>query len=166
MKRVIAIIALSVAFAAGLSAQNARAIYNKYSDTKGVSAVYISPAMFSLMGRLPQLDLDSESGIDISGIVKSMSGFYLISAETGSELSERLSKDVKSLIGRGSYELMLEAKEDGEAVRIFSSSNRDGDITELLFTTKDEDEATFICVTGLMSRADLEKLLADADKGR
>lgn len=69
----------------------------------------------------------------------------------------------KCLTGDG---LLLESKEDGETVRIFSSSNKNGDITEMLLTTKDEDESTFICFTGLMSREDLEKLIADAGKER
>lgn len=90
----------------------------------------------------------------------------LLSVEDDSNLSGRLFKDVEALIDKGSYELMLEAKDDGETVRIFSSSNKDGDITEMLLTTKDADESTFICFTGLMSREDLEKLIADAGKER
>ena len=33
-------------------AQDAKSIYNKFSDEQGVSAVYISPSMFKLIGKL------------------------------------------------------------------------------------------------------------------
>ena len=46
-------------------AQNGRSLYNKYSDHDEVEAVYISPAMFRLMGRIP--DVQMEGGPSISG---------------------------------------------------------------------------------------------------
>ena len=49
MKKIILIFAaLLLAFSA--FAQDGRSIYNRYSDEEGVTAVYISPAMFRLLG--------------------------------------------------------------------------------------------------------------------
>ena len=61
-------------------AQDSKYIYNKYSDEKGVSAVYISPAMFKMIGRIPEIDTGNSSQ-DISEVVRNLKGFYLISTE-------------------------------------------------------------------------------------
>ncbi|MBR2063830.1 MAG: DUF4252 domain-containing protein, partial [Bacteroidales bacterium] len=47
MKKIMTI-AFVLLFSVGAYAQEGKRLYNKYSDTEGVSAVYISPAMFKL----------------------------------------------------------------------------------------------------------------------
>ena len=48
MKKIIAI-SVMLLIAVGAFAQEGKRLYNKYSAQEGVSAVYISPAMFKLM---------------------------------------------------------------------------------------------------------------------
>ena len=48
MKKIALIAAFSLLVATAF-AQDGKSIYNKYSDEKNVSAVYISPTMFRLM---------------------------------------------------------------------------------------------------------------------
>ena len=52
MKRIIILAALLLTTIASF-AQNGKSIYQKYSEAEGVSAVYISPAMFKLIGKIP-----------------------------------------------------------------------------------------------------------------
>ena len=61
MKKII-VIAIALLAAAGAYAQEGRNIYNKYSDSQGVSAVYISPAMFKLIGKIPELNVEVAEG--------------------------------------------------------------------------------------------------------
>ena len=73
MKKIYAIIA-AIALAVPAFAQGGKELYNKYSDLPGVSAVYISPAMFRLIGRIPDVDLADED-VNFTPIIKSMNGF-------------------------------------------------------------------------------------------
>ena len=77
MKKIIAI-AAAMLLALCASAQSSKSLYNKYSGEKGISAVYISPAMFRLIGKLPELELADED-VDISRIIKSLEGMYFFS---------------------------------------------------------------------------------------
>ena len=48
-------------------AQDGKSIYNKFSDEEGVSAVYISPSMFKLIGKLPEIEIgDNGEKVDIT----------------------------------------------------------------------------------------------------
>ena len=42
-------------------AQNGRSLYNKFSDLPDVEAVYISPAMFRLIGKIPDVEMQDGS---------------------------------------------------------------------------------------------------------
>lgn len=159
MKKLI-VFAAAILLTFSAYAQDGRSIYNKYSDEPGVSAVYISPSMFKLMGRIPSIELGQNEKMDITPIVKSLKGFYLISS-SNKDIKERLNSDVKRFLNSGKFELMMEAKDSGDAVRIYT----DGDesiIHSFLMMATDRDDTTFISMDGLINREDLEKLVGAA----
>lgn len=155
MKNIIIIIA-SMLVSVSAFAQNGKAIYQKYSDEKGVDAVYISPAMFRMIGNLPMSIEDND--IDIASIVKSLSGFYLLSVENEA-VSLKLMADVDRLIRSGKFELMMEAKDDGDKMTIYTATEGDS-ITSLVMVAAEPSETTFICLDGRILTADFENMLA------
>lgn len=141
-------------------AQSGKSIYNKYSEAEGVSAVYISPAMFRLMGKLPDMSF-SDKDIDLSKVVKSLDGFYLLDSENES-INRELAADVRKFIQGNEYELMMEVKDDGEVVKMFTIGKGD-DITGFVMLADEKDECTFICMDGHMSREMLESIISKID---
>ena len=73
MKKII-IIAAAILMTASAFAQDGKSIYNKYSDEAGVSAVYISPAMFRLMGRLPDIEVTDGESFNLGAFVRPSRG--------------------------------------------------------------------------------------------
>ena len=140
-------------------AQDGRSIYNKYSDGKGVTSVYVSPSMFKLMRRIPDIDL-GDGDVNLSPIIKSLDGLYIINAEN-SKIGADLKADVDKLVKKGSYELLMEAKDDGDKVEIYSVGN-DKIITSFVLLALEPDESTFICFSGQIPREELEKAIAGA----
>ena len=79
MKRIVlSIIAVLLPLAA--FSQSGKSIYNKYSDCEGVNALYISPAMFKMMGSLPELE-DIEEDVYMTQLVKSLDAMYILECE-------------------------------------------------------------------------------------
>lgn len=155
MKNFILIIASLLVSTAAL-AQNGKTIYQKYSDEKGVDAVYISPAMFRMIGNLP-ITMD-DGDIDLASIVKSLSGFYLLSVENPS-VAQKVNSDVRKFIDNGHFELMMEAKDDGDRMTIYTVTEGDY-ITSLVMVAAEPDETTFICLDGRILTTDFENMLA------
>lgn len=140
-------------------AQDGKSIYQKYSDEKGVSSVYVSPAMFRLMKRIPDIDL-GDGEVNLSPIIKSLDGLYIINAEN-SNIAEDLQKDVDKLVKKGTYELLMEAKDDGDKVEIYKVGN-DKVITSFVLLALEPDESTFICFSGQIPREELENTIGAA----
>ena len=157
MKRIITIAALLLTFIAA-SAQDGRSIYRKYSDAENVSAVYISPAMFRLIGKLPNLTV-GDKDTDIAPIIQTLSGLYIIDSNNP-EVNEALRKDTEKYTDSSRYELLMEAKEDGELTSIYTAGSETV-VESFVMITNSGSEMTFICIDGRMNRDDLETLFAE-----
>lgn len=163
MKRII-ILAILLLSAAIASAQEGRNVYNKYSGGKGVSAVYISPSMFKIIGKLPDLEVETAEGesMNLAPLISSFKGFYMLDISNPATISA-IDKDVASMISKGRYELMMEVKDEGESLHIYTSGNEKL-IESFVFIASDGDTLQFICIDGEMNRSNFEKLIAGAMK--
>lgn len=155
MKKTLTIAAL-VLLTSGLSAQDAKSIYKKYSEQPEVTAVYISPAMFKMMGQIPDMEIESED-INLTPAIQALSGMYLLSSENP-EINRTLNREIDNLVDKGDYNLFLEVKEDGESVRIYTRKKKDV-IKEFVLIASEPDECTFICIQGDISPQMLESLM-------
>ena len=163
MKRIIllAVLLLSVTIA---SAQEGKSIYNKYSGGKGVSAVYISPSMFKIIGKLPDLEMETSDGksMNLAPLISTFQGFYMLDINNTTTISA-INQDVASMTSKGKYELMMELKDEGETLKIYTSGN-DKIIHSFIFIASDGDSVQFICIDGEMKRSDIEKFIANSIK--
>lgn len=152
-------IAILLLAAVGAYAQDGKNIYNRYSDSKGVSAVYISPAMFRLIGKIPELNVESEGGnVDLAPLIRTLDGFYMLDISEKAIIDE-VASQVDQMVKKGRYEILMEVKDEGENVRMYTVGN-DNTIESLVFIAKDDSSVQFICIDGTMNRSDVENLIA------
>ena len=156
MKRIIILFAaLLLSFSA--FAQNGKSIYQKYSDAENVSAVYVSPAMFRMIGQIPDLEVGQEN-VNLTPVIRSLSGLYILNSENET-VNGSLRADAERFINSGKYELLMEAKDSGEVVRMYTLGN-DRTIEGFVMLAAEANEVTFICLDGQMPRKDFEALLS------
>ena len=162
MKRILIFTAI-VLFLCPLAclAQNGKSIYQKYSDAENVSAVYISPAMFRLIGKIPEPEIN-DSDVNLAPVIRSLTGMYILNSENQA-INASLRGDVDRFIKGGRYELLMEAKDDGETVRMYTVGDSKTIESFVMFVV-DGDETTFICLDGQMPREQTEKLILEAAK--
>ena len=141
------------------AAQDGRSLYNKYSDYENVEAVYISPAMFRLIGKIPDVEMNDES-VNLGPIIKSLSGLYILSIKEDS-IAQDLADDVNRFIKKGQYELLMEAKDNGEVTRMYTVGD-DFTVNSFVMLAREGDEVNFICIDGNIPRDQLEDLIAKA----
>ena len=141
------------------SAQDGRQIYMKYSDEPNVSAVYVSPAMFRLIGKLPDMQA-GDGDVNLTPVVQALTGLYIISSENP-DLNARIAKDVRKFIEKGTFELLMEAKEDGEKMTMYTAGD-DKTVTSFIMLADEGTEVTFICLDGKLDRTKLEEIMSSA----
>ena len=157
MKRILTLAAALLLCLSAL-AQNGKAIYQKYSDAEGVSAVYISPAMFRMIGRIPDLDT-GDGKVNVSHIIRSLTGMYILNS-SNADLNGTLRSEVERFISAGRYELLMEAKDSGETVRMYTVGTEKL-ISGFVMLAAQAEEVSFICLDGEMPREQFETLVAN-----
>ena len=161
MKRIF-LLAVLLLGALTASAQSGKSIYQKYSDAENVSAVYISPAMFRLIGKIPDMQMNDGESVNLGPIIKTLSGLYVLSIKEDS-VADELYDDVSRFIRKGQYELLMEAKDNGEVMRMYTVGD-DFVVNSFVMLARQGDEVDFICLDGTMPRDQLEALIAEATK--
>ena len=156
MKRIITLFAALLLTLCAF-AQNGRSIYQKYSDAENVSAVYISPAMFRLMGQIPDMEV-GEDKVNLSPIIRSLTGLYVLNSQNAS-INGALRSDAERFIKSGRFELLMEAKTSGETVHLYTVGSEKL-IEGFVMLAAESDEVTFICLDGQMPRKEFEELMA------
>ena len=159
MKRRAAFVTAVFLLTAGAWAQDGKGIYNKYSDNEEVSAVYISSSMFKLMGKVPNMEV-GEGSINLGSIIKNLNSMYLLDCEDP-ELCKEIKSDVNKFVKKYEFEMLMEIKDKGETVRIYTTGN-EKTVSQFILTADENEAFTFICLDGTMSRAELEKAIAKA----
>ena len=91
-----------------------------------------------------------------------MSGFYIVSSENP-DIAEQLAGDVKKFIDKGDFELLMEAKEDGEVMRMYTAGD-EKTVKSFVMIAKEEKEVSFIAFDGKINREELEAMMAEAAK--
>ena len=156
MKHFIILIA-ALLLTVSAAAQNGRSIYQKYSDEENVSAVYISPAMFRLIGKIPDVNT-GDGEVNLSPIIRSLSGMYLINSEN-EKINGNLRAEAERFIKSGKYEMLMEAKDSGQTVRMYTVGN-EKTVEGFVMLAAEAASVTFICLDGQMPRDEFETLMA------
>lgn len=157
MKKIILTVILAV-LSVSAFAQTGKSLYEKYSDLEGVEAVYISSAMFKLIGKLP-VDMGTDS-VDIGRLVRSLKGMYILNIPNSGQASQ-LAAEVTKMIRGGKYELLMEAKDSGDRMQMYTISD-DNFIRSFVMLNTDGDETSFICFDGEIVREDFEKVVLES----
>lgn len=161
MKRIAVLVAALLLLTANAWSQDGKGIYNKYSDNEEVSAVYISSSMFKLMGRVPDMNV-GDGSMNLGPLIKSLNCMYLIDCDDP-DVSREIKSDVNKFINKYKFDMLMEVKDRGETVRIYTTGN-EKTVTQFILTASEESAFTFICLDGTMSREELEKVIAKAAK--
>ena len=125
----------------------------KFADMDGVKSVYISKAMLSLM---PGLEVQ---GVDIGSTATKLDNIQILSTEK-SDIREKMSKEVKTLVNKGKVEELMRVKEDDENVFIYMKDLGEKKSEFILFND-DKDELTVIIITGTLTLNDIQKIVND-----
>ena len=153
MKKFILALTVIMACQTGI-AQNVDALYNYFKDEKGVESVSVSP----LLMKFARLFMDEEDKND--PLIKGVNSVKVLDLEECSEkVKERFTKEVAKLKLNG-YETWLQAKEDGENVKVIAKM-KDDIIRELLVMSTGKGDCALVMIKGKIRKDDIQAIIND-----
>lgn len=158
-----------------LDKADANSLYAKWFDKEGVSATYISPAMFKIIRKIPQIELDRP--VDLTPIVQTLDGLYMLDfAEVWSSrrvlrssrleyAASGLRKDIQDYLSAKGYEKLMEKREGEMITRLYVATNGKT-VSGFVLTRMDLvcNYGQFVCIEGKIPRDKFEELIANGMK--
>ena len=132
--------------------------YEVTAVNKVANGLNISPSMRQQL--FDSLSGGEKTRVNLGRLIKSLSGFYLINSANAS-VNAALYNDADRFIAKGQYEMLMESKDNGETVRMYTMGDEET-VTGFVMVASEKDECTFICIDGQMKREELEKLLSES----
>ena len=126
--------------------------FEKYADAKNVTYVYISKYMLAMAGKNAT---PSVPGVDIKTLAGKLTGIQIINAENKAAQA-KLKNDVKGIISRDKYELLMQMNEDDSRVNIYHCIAKQQ--SAVVMQVEDKEELTLMVFSGKFTLDDVMKM--------
>lgn len=130
----------------GTTANAQKEVFQKYQDKDGVTTVHVPKFLMRMAGRF-----DNEA----KKLTDRINDIRIMSCEN-SNMAKKIKQDALAAYRSLGYEEMLRVKEDGEQIRIYQRTLKNGK-NEFALLAEDEDLA-IINVTGHLSIDDMKNI--------
>lgn len=164
--RLIAVLTFIIAATVSSAAQDS--FFNKISEMQGVTSVYISPKMFSLMKGA--VDKDDKN---MDNIISKLTGLQILSCEN-KNAANSLRKEVAYINPKNGYEELLRIKDDSTHVVIYCKENKNGKNSksgnesennkkenEYVLVADETDEFSIILLKGIFTLDEVQSIMND-----
>ena len=126
--------------------------FEKYADAKNVTYVYISKYMLAMAGKNAT---PSVPGVDIKTLAGKLTGIQIINTENKAAQA-KLKNDVKGIISRDKYELLMQMNEDDSRVNIYHHIAKQ--LSAVVMQVEDKEELTLMVFSGKFTLEDVMKM--------
>ena len=135
-------------------AQSVESIYDDFKNEKGVESVNVSP-MLMKFARLFMSKEDKDNPI-----MKGINSIRVLNLEESpKEVQERFIKEMGDLDLNG-YETWIQAKDDGDNVKIMAKT-KDDIVKELLVLTTGKDNCALVMMKGNIKQEDMQAIVSE-----
>lgn len=126
--------------------------FEKYADMKNVSYVYISKYM---LGMASKSAMPSVPGVDMKSMISKLTGIQIISSEEKATRT-KLKNEVKGILARDKYEVLMQIREDDSKVDIYHCIGKQQSVVVML--TDEDDSTTVMVFSGHFTMDDVMKM--------
>lgn len=153
MKSILTNIIVAIMLAmTSINAQAQKNPFDKFSDYKDVTYIYISKTMLKLVGTTA---IPSINGIDINEFGSKLNSIQIITSEKSSKKS--LKTEALSIIKKDSYEKIMQVSEEDNKVDIYFKEDKKGSI--IVMVNDEKDSTVLIVFSSNFSMANMLKMI-------
>lgn len=127
------------------------ALFDKFADMEGVSSVYISKAMLSLM---PNMQAE---GVNIGGVASKLDNIQILSCEKP-DIIAKLKKEVEYINPKNGYEELMRINDEGEKTTIYLKRDKNGK-KEFILLNNEKNEFTLILIRGDLTLKEIQGII-------
>lgn len=155
MKRIITIIATTIVlFFTSAKSQTINDFFQKYSSDDRFEAVNVGKSMLDMAKSSSQgMDKDQQA------LIENINGVRVLTSKVATDeaFTNELIAEFKAVVEKENMEPLVEVREKGQIVKVYSHSDNDK-VSDLLIFVKEADKLNIVWVSGSLSRAMIDKM--------
>lgn len=128
--------------------------FERYSDTKNITYVYISKLMLQMAGKKAAFSIPGVE-LNINNIINKLTGIQIITAEE-KHTAARLRTETLNFMKNGKYDQLMQVNEDNEKVRIYHHEGKKQSV--IIMLNEEAFETSVIVFSGSFSLKDMMSL--------
>lgn len=132
--------------------------FEKYSDTEGVTYVYISKALLRMAGAF---NMPSAPGTNMKNIIPKVDAIQIITSMED-DMASRLKREAENIVKSQNYELLMQVDDDGDKVRIYHHEGKKQ--SAIIMITTSDDDTVVIAFSGTFTLKDVESMVNGTKK--
>lgn len=125
--------------------------FDKFADMDGVTSVYISKAMLSMMP-----DMQTE-GVNIGGVASKLDNIQILSCEKP-DIIAKLKKETDFINPKNGYEELMRINDEGDKTTIYLKHDKSGK-KEFVLLNNEKGEFTIIVITGNLTLQEIQGII-------
>lgn len=125
--------------------------FDKFADMEGVTSVYISKAMLSMM---PNMQTE---GVNIGEVASKLDNIQILSCEKP-DIITKLKKETAFISPKNGYEELMRINDEGEKTIIYLKRDKSGK-KEFVLLNNEKDEFTIIVITGNLTLQEIQEII-------
>lgn len=125
--------------------------FDKFAEMEGVTSVYISKTMLSLMP-----DVQAE-GIKIGEIASKLDCIRILSCDKP-KIIDQLKKETSFINPKNGYEELMRINDEGEKTTIYLKQNKNG-IKEVVLLNNEKEDFQLVSITGTLTLKEIQQLV-------
>lgn len=157
MKKLVTSLFLGLIVALGVQAQEIKKVFDKYGDDERFTYVSVGKGAMNMAKSFSA----NYVGNSEMQIIEKMNGVRVLTLEGGNEkIAKSFTNDIDKVIKSGNYEEIVNVRDKGERVNIYTQVDKENN-AEMLIITKDSDEVSLIWITGKASKEEMSKIMSN-----
>ncbi|MBK5721720.1 DUF4252 domain-containing protein [Dysgonomonas sp. Marseille-P4677] len=127
-------------------------MFDRLSNNKDISTVYISK---SLLGMMPKMDM---GGADIKGLASKLEQLEIYSSENSKEASKLMRTEIEAMVKAKTYETLMSIKDKGDNITFYAHKEKER-FKDLIMFINAPDECTIIRIVGNFTAEDIQSVM-------
>lgn len=148
MKKVLITWIIILLASTGVRAQES--FFEKFADRKGVTSVYISKKMFSMMKNINSGD------INLANVADKINSLQILSCDNKT-VADELRKETAHIKRENGYEELMRIREEGERVTIYAKEGKKEN--EYVLLVDEPDEFVLILLNGQLTLQEIQGVI-------
>lgn len=133
-------------------------MFEKFSNNKDITTVYISKALLSMVPNVSDM-----GGVNIKGLAQKLEKLEVYTSDSKSAL-KLMNSEAEAMKKNKAYETLMSLKDKEQVVNFYAQKDGNDKFKDLIMFINEDDECIIVRIVGSFTMEDIQKVMDRTEK--